>query len=289
LRRKTQVRADRDSLRPALAACPEFDLPDETLVEVLRSLELCELLGCAWTCKRWFSVAQDTSLWKRTRFSSCEADLLLRHFRPHMHSRHSDHTGIWTKCTRIIGQVPLVCRSVELDYVDRGEGVCYRLLRSVSCLQQLHHDNILPLLIINLDASTNRLTLFYADAGVPLERILHVGKLPLYQAKDILRQVLRALAHCHCQGITHRNLKPKYIMLRDTNRGTEEAPLYDVRLSDFNSVRWLGVQRLVGQQALYGATHVSGACSPTVVTQPYRAPEILLGWYVTSVCRNLGW
>ena len=30
-------------------------------------------------------------------------------------------------------------------------------------------------------------------------------------------------------------------------------------------------------QELYGTTHVSGACSPTVVTQPYRAPEILLG------------
>ena len=30
-------------------------------------------------------------------------------------------------------------REVELDYVDRNEGVCYRLLRSVSCLQQLHH------------------------------------------------------------------------------------------------------------------------------------------------------
>ena len=33
----------------------------------------------------------------------------------------------------------------------------------------------------------------------------------------------------------------------------------------------------ISQEALYGTTHVSGACSPTVVTQPYRAPEILLG------------
>ena len=121
-----------------------------------------------------------------------------------------------------------MCRSVELDYVDRGEGVCYRLLRSVSCLQQLHHDNILPLQLVNLDASTNRLTLFYADAGTPLETVLQTQQLPIYQAKDILRQVLRALAHCHCQGITHRNLKPKYLLLRQSNRGTEDAPLYDV-------------------------------------------------------------
>ena len=75
-----------------------------------------------------------------------------------------------------------MCRSVELDYVDRGEGVCYRLLRSVSCLQQLHHDNILPLQVVNLDATANRLTLFYADAGVPLETILQTRQLPIYQA-----------------------------------------------------------------------------------------------------------
>ena len=86
-------------------------------------------------------------------------------------------------------------RSVELDYVDRGEGVCYRLLRSVSCLQQLQHENILPLQIVNLDATTNRLILFYADAGVPLETVLQGGKLPLYQAKDDGRNRICVFQH----------------------------------------------------------------------------------------------
>ena len=62
-----------------------------------------------------------------------------------------------------------MCREVELDYVDRGEGVCYRLLRSVSCLQQLHHPNIVPLVLINLEQQHNTLRLFYEDAGLPLE------------------------------------------------------------------------------------------------------------------------
>ncbi|KAL1528651.1 hypothetical protein AB1Y20_009989 [Prymnesium parvum] len=252
-------------------------LPDECLVEVFLLLSLNELLDCAWVCKRWYRAVQDESLWKFTRFSSCNSHLLLRHFKPDWMSCTRDHTGMWMKCKRIAGLVPLMCRSVELDYVDRGEGVCYRLLRSVSCLQQLRHENILPLEIVNLDRESNRLVLFYADSGVSLETLLANGKLPLYQAKDILRQLLRALAHCHGQGICHRNLKPKYVLLRKSARGTDEAPLYDARLSDFNSMRWLGVLRLVGQEPLYGTKHISGACSPTVVTQPYRAPEILLG------------
>ena len=237
-----------------------------------------------------------------------------------------------------------MCREVVLDYVDPGEGVCYRLLRSVSCLQQLHHPNIVPLALINLEPARNQLRLLYQDAGQPLEEQLKHGALPLAQARDVLRQILVALAHCHCQGITHRNLKPKYVLLRrrptpagSTSSASSIAPSstpaartpaagaggstagaasasapmsssagggggaaaavgashashgcegeWQVKLSDFNSVRWLGIQHRGGDEPLYGAAQVAGACSPTVVTQPYRAPEILLGCtsYNTSI------
>ena len=50
-------------------------------------------------------------------------------------------------------------------------------------------------------------------------------------------------------------------------------------------MRWLGVQPYAGDEVIYGARNVSGSCSPTVVTQPYRAPEILLGCtnYTTAI------
>ena len=249
-----------------------------------------------------------------------------------------------------------MCREVVLDYVDPGEGVCYRLLRSVSCLQQLHHQNIVPLVFINLEPQINKvrsspalerpvawraqrhprappfsclllpppslallpprlrappthpiapsprpqLRLFYEDVGHPLEEELKNGRLPLPHVREVLRQILIALAHCHCQGITHRNLKPKYVLLRRTGGSggsggsssdsggggsSEGSGEWQVKLSDFNSVRWLGVQRHGGDEPLYGASDVAGACSPTVVTQPYRAPEILLGCtsYNTSI------
>ena len=101
---RTQARAAAASDVPPLGAIAEFDLPDECLVEVLRQLELCELLCAAWVSKRWQSVAQDKSLWQKTMFTSCDANQLLRHFVPQLSTRHSDHTGKWTKCTRVVGQ-----------------------------------------------------------------------------------------------------------------------------------------------------------------------------------------
>ena len=153
-----------------------------------------------------------------------------------------------------------MCREVELDYVDRGEGVCYRLLRSVSCLQQLHHPNIVPLVFINLEPKHNRLRLCYEDAGMPLEEELKTSKLSLPQAREVLRQVLHALAHCHCQGITHRNLKPKYVLLRKRGDGG-----LHVKLSDFNSVRWLGMQREAGEPVSDQGHPTRGGASPPLV------------------------
>ena len=258
-------------------------LPTECLVEVLANFDIHELLQVAWTCKRVRDAACDEALWAYTRFSVENwYATLQRHFAPDLSRRHDDHTGRWTRCVCVLTGGSLMCREVELDYVDRGEGVCYRLLRSVSCLQQLHHPNIVPLVLINLEPQRNGLRLFYEDAGVPLEEQLKHGKLSLPHAREVLRQVLSALAHCHCQGITHRNLKPKYVLLRHPHGDTSR---WAVKLSDFNSVRWLGIQRAGQEEPLYGAKEVAGACSPTVVTQPYRAPEILLGCqqYTTAI------
>ena len=301
-------------------------LPTECLIEILHYLEIHELLDAAWTCRRIHAASQDMALWGQTHFSTADWQAVLqRHFIEDQAWRAKDHTGVWTRrvCTltqvryRFIKslthahsssltsssrplhplQASLMCREVVLDYVDPGEGVCYRLLRSVSCLQQLQHPNIVPLVLINLETDRNQLRLFYEDAGRPLEECLKSnGRLPLCQAREVIRQILSALAHCHCQGITHRNLKPKYVLLRTEGQnmttasgasgstGGSGGPL-KVKLSDFNSVRWLGVQRHGSEEPLYGATNIVGACSPTVVTQPYRAPEILLGCtsYTTSI------
>ena len=156
-------------------------IADECLIEVLRWLEVHELLAIAFVCRRWQQAIRDESLWQCTRFGSCGASLLQRHFRSAGPSVN-DHSGTWTRCTRALDGVSFMCRSVELDYVDKGEGVCYRLLRSVSCLQQLHHPHIVPLKLINLDTARNEVrVLKYAPPRYDAPPRAH-GQLSLFTA-----------------------------------------------------------------------------------------------------------
>lgn len=165
----------------------------------------------------------------------------------------------------------------------------------------------MPLVVVNLEAQRNQLRLLYEDAGTPLEEELKNGNklplaqatkpppprepspsfhtfacwasLPCRQARDVLRQILRALAYCHCQGITHRNLKPKYVLLKRKSDGEGKRRevgfagsgddsvkgRWSVKLSDFNSVRWLGIHATGGDEQLYGATQARAhRCGPMI-------------------------
>ena len=118
-----------------------------------------------------------------------------------------------------------------------------------------------------------------------------------------------ALAHCHGQGVTHRNLKPKYVLLqpREADAAAPDAPAapaprrheatatpppprgaeaeaarwrwsmggararaeaegeagWWVKLSDFNSVRWLGAAMAAEDDPIYGAAQATKMGSST--------------------------
>ncbi|PAA64220.1 hypothetical protein BOX15_Mlig026057g1, partial [Macrostomum lignano] len=74
----------------------------------------------------------------------------------------------------------------------------------------------------------------------------------LYQS--IAMQLLEAVRHCHSMSIVHRDIKPANILL--SNRGV-------VKLADFGMARSL--------------SHRRRTLNLSVVTLPYRAPELLLG------------
>jgi hypothetical protein len=81
-------------------------LPTECLIEILRCLEVHELLDAAWTCKRIQQAAQDRALWGRTHFSVADwKSVLKRHFAEDPSKRTEDHTGVWTRCVCRLTQV----------------------------------------------------------------------------------------------------------------------------------------------------------------------------------------
>ena len=52
------------------------------------------------------------------------------------------------------------------------------------------------------------------QGGDVFKRVMKFGRMPLCEAKELLRGMLSGLAYLHGKGIAHRDLKPENVMLR---------------------------------------------------------------------------
>ncbi|CAM9129248.1 unnamed protein product [Choristocarpus tenellus] len=149
----------------------------------------------------------------------------------------------------------------------KGEGVPYYMLRELAALKGVDHPNVSALCHVNLHDS--KLRVFFPYIQYTLHDYLNPtsdrnGGEPLdhLTAKDLLRQLLRAVSYCHRRGVLHRNLKPKHLLIIP-GRGDNKLSGATLKVSDFALVRLAGYPR---------RTYTS-----EVVTLWYRPPEILMG------------
>jgi serine/threonine protein kinase len=124
--------------------------------------------------------------------------------------------------TRLGRKVVLKVLSTELAGGISAE----RFEREIRLAARLQHPNIVPLLAAGDVGGLPYYTMPFVE-GPSLRVRLEEGPLPLDEAIAILRDVARALAHAHRNGVVHRDIKPENVLL------SEDAAL----VSDFGVAR----------------------------------------------------
>ncbi|BCS97257.1 protein kinase [Desulfoluna limicola] len=140
-----------------------------------------------------------------------------------------------------------------------------RFQREVDLCASLHHPNIVRILD---KGRTEDETLFIAFEFVPgitlKEHLARKKHLTATEAKDIMGQVMEALAHAHDLGVIHRDLKPANIMVNET--GTR----CHVKILDFGLATLVEEARPMSYESLTLTRQAVG-------TPSYCAPEQLRG------------
>ena len=131
-----------------------------------------------------------------------------------------------------------------------------RFRREASVGLKLDHPNIVRVHDLVIDGDWAAIVMDFV-AGPNIETLLrnHGGPLPKARVLDLMTQVLDAMEYAHGQGVIHRDLKPKNLMMR---------PDGQVQVTDF------GVAWLAGGEETQAGTGMVG-------TAPYMAPELYTG------------
>jgi serine/threonine protein kinase len=92
-----------------------------------------------------------------------------------------------------------------------------RFRREAKTLAQLDHPNIVTIHSVEDCDGTHFLTMQLVD-GLPLDRLIPQGGLPVEQIVEIASALADALAAAHEKGIVHRDLKPANVMVSNEGR-----------------------------------------------------------------------
>ena len=187
---------------------------------------------------------------------------------------------VWAADTALVDQEVAVKVALEHDPTDPWAGRA--LDNEVATAAHLDHPGIVAVLdhgrvdLVAHTASDGRLPVGGPFVVMQLlhGRSLHefIGRLSWPEVREVLRQLLDALGHCHARGVIHRDLKPGNVVVEAAGP-TLDRPLR-VTLMDFGLARFLG--RPAGHEE-----NVAG-------TPAYMAPEQLQGsWRVQGPWTDL--
>lgn len=136
---------------------------------------------------------------------------------------------------------------------DGSNGVPSTVIREVSLLKELQHENIVGL--VDVVVEDNIVYLVFEHMDCDLNDLIGAPNITPMVIKDYMHQILSGVNHCHSHKILHRDLKPHNILVA-INKGL-------VKIADFGLARAFGIPR--------------PTYSDKVTTASYTAPELLMG------------
>ena len=155
---------------------------------------------------------------------------------------------------------------------ELAEGVSVdRFAREVRLAASLQQANIVPVITAGSAAGLPYYTMPFVD-GLSLRSRLKNGAVPLVDAINILRDVARALAYAHANGVVHRDIKPENILL---SGGTAVV-------TDFGIAKALFASRTAGETTATGTGFGLTRAGMSLGTPAYMSPEQALGDALTD-------
>ena len=155
-----------------------------------------------------------------------------------------------------------------------------RFKLEVEIMMKLDHPNILRLYDYFEDETSVYLVLELCSGGELFDRIIEKKYYNETEARIIFKQIMKAIIHCHMQGVCHRDLKPEnFIMI------SKDDP-YTLKLIDFGLSRTFDNKEDTVLQPKKqienipnGKRHTRAVLMTKAGTPFYIAPEVLTGNY----------
>ncbi|KAG5180738.1 kinase-like domain-containing protein [Tribonema minus] len=123
---------------------------------------------------------------------------------------------------------------ISLKYIHRNH-LSTQIKREISVMKSLHHDNIVRLYRVLKGGTKLYLVCEYVSGGDLYDKIANLPSLPEPLACKYFVQIVKAIQHCHDNGITHRDLKPENCMVTDDG---EKIKVTDFGLSNITSQKY---------------------------------------------------
>lgn len=146
-------------------------------------------------------------------------------------------------------------KKIRLENED--EGMPSTAMREIAILKELNHPNIVKLYDVVYVPSDKKLSLIFEYVDYDMKKFMKSlnGPLTEEQIKNLTRQLLDGIIHCHNRRIIHRDLKPQNLLI--------DPKTQNLKIADFGLARAFSVP-------IRTLTH-------EIETLWYRAPEVLLG------------